>query len=389
MALVPFSYNLRSMFGRPSSTLLTILSIGATVAVLAGMLSLQQGFATMFAERGRDDMAVFLRPGAGSEGESAFRRDLAEILMKETPEIALGDDGQPLSSAELFLAVRRFKIDGGETNVPIRGVQPKTFDIHGDDLEIVEGRRFAPGSDEVIIGQGLVDRIRDCQLDDILVLNTVPFRVVGIFAAKGPHESEIWGDIDRFMEALDRGVYSRIIAELKPDTDVEALAARLEDDKRVPAKCLTERDYLTSQTTALSVTIVGLGIMLSVLMGLGAVFTGTNSMLSAIAARTREIGIMLSIGFRPWALFLSFLFEAVVIGALGGVVGCILVWPLNGIRTGTKNFQTFTEIAFAFRITPTVLTWSVGFAVLLGLFGGAIPAWRAARMAPTQALRRA
>lgn len=388
MALVPFSYNWRSLKARASSTSLTVLSIAATVAVLAFMLSLQQGFATMFAERGRTDLAVFLRPGANSEGESGFPRDRVDVLVKSLTEIQTDESGQPLASGEMFLAIRRFKRDGGETNVAFRGVQPATFAIHGDDFEITEGRNIQPGADELIVGASLVDRLRDCQLDDVLVVNTTPFRIVGHFVHKGPHASEIWGDAERLQEALERPAFSRVIAVLRPGTDIDALAQRLENDKRVPAKVLTERAYLVSQTSALSVTFVVIGTFLAVLMGIAAVFTGTNSMLAAVSARTHEIGILLSIGFRPHALFISFLLEAVLIGAIGGVVGCLLVLPLNGIQTGTMNMQTFSEIAFGFRITWVVLASAVGFAVLLGLVGGAVPAWRAARMTPTQALRR-
>lgn len=388
MALVPLSYNLRSLFVRKSSTLLTLFSIAATVAVLAGLLSLQQGFATMFAERGREDLAVFLRPGAISEGQSSFPRALADILIKGTPEFAEADDGQPLASGELFLAMRRFKLDGGETNVSIRGVQPKTFDIHGDDLTIIEGQALQPGFDEVIVGRRLVDRIRDCHVDDVLMINTTPFRVAGIFQAKGAYESEIWGDAERLMEALEQPRFNRVIAVLRPGTDVEAMAARLDDDQRVPASTLTERDYLSNQTSALSAAFEILGFFLATLMGIGAVFTGTSSMLAAVSSRTREIGIMMSLGFRPWALFASFLFESALIGILGGALGCLFVVPLNGIQTGTMNFATFSEVAFAFRITPKVLVIAVGFAMLLGILGGAIPARRAALMKPTEALRR-
>jgi len=388
MALVPLTYNLRSLFARRSSTLLTVFSVAATVAVLAGVISLQQGFQTLFAERGREDLAVLLRPGATSEGESSFPRDRAEILIKESPEFALTDDGRPLASGELFLAVRRFKESGGETNVPIRGVQPMTFAIHGDDLRITEGRGFEPGADEVIVGRGLVGRIRDCHVGDVLQLNTTPFRVVGIFESKGAFESEIWGDADRMMEALQRNGFSRVIATLTDPSELAPLAERLATDKRVPAKVLSEREYLTSQTSALSATLLLLGLFLALVMGTAAVFTGTNAMLSAITTRTHEIGILLSLGFRPWAVFLSFLLEAILLGLLGGALGCLVVLPLNGVRTGTMNFQTFTEFAFAFRATPTVLATSIGFALFLGIVGGAWPAWRAARLTPTQALRR-
>jgi ABC-type lipoprotein release transport system permease subunit len=387
MALVPFRYNFRSLWVRRSSTLLTICAIGATVAVLAGMLSLQQGFATMFAENGRDDLAIFLRKGATSEGESGLPREQTDLIQKETPEILQDAQGKPLASAEMYLAVRREKVDGGETNVAMRGVEAATFAVHGEALQILEGRRFTPGTDELIVGEKLVARIANCRVGDTLRINVTPFKIVGAFRGKGGYESEIWGDLDRLSEALQRPVRSRVIAKIQPGTDLAAIEARYTDDKRVQPKVQTERDYLQSQTKALSITFTAIGLFLSVLMGIAAVFTGTNAMLSAIAARTHEIGILQSIGFRPFAIFCAFLLEALLLGILGGVVGCALVLPFQGRETGTMN-QTFSEVVFAFRTTPTVMVAAIAFASLLGLVGGALPAFRAARMKPTQALRR-
>ena len=284
MALVPFRYNFRSLWVRRSSTLLTICAIGATVAVLAGMLSLQQGFATMFAENGRDDLAIFLRKGATSEGESGLPREQTDLIQKETPEILQDAQGKPLASAEMYLAVRREKVDGGETNVAMRGVEAATFAVHGEALQILEGRRFTPGTDELIVGEKLVARIANCRVGDTLRINVTPFKIVGTFRGKGGYESEIWGDLDRLSEALQRPVRSRVIAKIQPGTDLAAIEARYTDDKRVQPKVQTERDYLQSQTKALSITFTAIGLFLSVLMGIAAVFTGTNAMLSAIAA---------------------------------------------------------------------------------------------------------
>ena len=387
--LPPLGYHARSLFVRKSSTLLTVIGIGATVAVLAGVLALQQGFSTLFKQNGREDLAVFLRPGANSEGESAFPRDRAAIITKELPEVAKDASGVPLASGELYLAVRLRKVDGGETNVPIRGVQQGSFAIHADRLTIQPGgRRFQPGRDEVIVGKALADRIRGCQVGQRIQLNTASCEVVGVFELPGPYESEIWGDFDQLSPVLERPHFSRVVAQLVPGTDVKALSDRLEDDKRVPAKVMTEREYLSGQTQALSVTLIGLGVILAVVMGTAAVFTGINTMMSAVASRTHEIGVLLSIGFRPFSVFLGFMLEALLLGLLGGAVGCLLALPLHGVRTGTTNFQTFTEVAFAFRITPWVLGPAVIFAVALGLLGGAYPAWRAARLRPTEALRR-
>jgi putative ABC transport system permease protein len=352
------------------------------------VLALQQGFERLFSETGRDDVAVFLRPGAGSEGESGFTREHAETLIKGTPEIASDAQGQPLASGELYVAVRLRKHDGGETNVPVRGVQDLSFAIRGEQLRIVEGRRFTPGTDEVIVGTSLAQRIPSSKVGDVVVLNLTPFRVVGHFENDGPFASEMWGDLDRMTEALQRDGCSRVIAQLAADTNVKALRQRFESDKMTPAKVQTERQYLTTQTLALSGILVTLGGFLGFVMGLAAVFTGINSMLSAISARTHEIGVLLSIGFRPWSIFVAFLLESVLLGLLGGIVGCLMALPLNGVKTGTTNFQTFTEVAFAFRITSDVLVPAVLFALLLGVLGGLWPAWRASRMRPTEALRR-
>lgn len=388
MSLPPLPYHVRSLFVRRSATILTVTSIGATVAVLAGILALRSGFRALFETGGREDVVVFLRPGATSEGESTFDREQADILAKGLPQVRVGADGRPLAGAELYLAMRLKKTDGGETNVPIRGVTPATFAIRRGGVRIVEGTNFTPGEDEIIVGRPLSDRIRGARVGDVIRLNTTPFRVTGLFEADGPFASEIWGDLDRMAAALDRPVYSRVIAEVKPGTDVAALSERLESDKRVPAQVETEKAYLESQTTALSGVLQFLGVFLGIVMGAAAVFTGTNTMLAAVSARTHEIGILVSLGFRPAAVFAGFLFESLLLGALGGLAGCLMVLPLNGVRTGTTNFQTFTEVAFAFRVSPSVLAVAVAFAVGLGVAGGAWPAWRAARMTATAALRR-
>jgi putative ABC transport system permease protein len=385
--LPPLSYNLRSLFVRWPSTLLTVASIGATVAVIAGVLALEQGFSRLYQLGGRDDVLVFLRKGALAEGESVFPRERADILVKETPEVAIGEDDQPLAGAEVYLAVRQRKLDGGETNVPIRGVEPASFRIAGDRLRITQGRNLKPGNDEVIVGEALVGRIRNCELGQTITINTTPFKVVGVFAYDGPFRSEVWGDLDRMSQALQRPQPSRVVARMKPGTDVAALRARLDGERRVNCQVMTETTYLEKQTKMLSGILWGLGIFLGGIMGTAAVFTGTNTMLAAISARTHEIGVLVALGFRPGAVFLSFLFEALLLGVLGGVAGCLMVLPIHDIRTGTTNFQTFTEVAFAFQVTPTVLGIAVASAMFLGLVGGLWPAWKAANSDPVEALR--
>ncbi len=403
--LVPLSYNLRSLFVRKSSTLLTVMGIGATVAIVSGVIALQQGFASMFTAGGREDVAVFLRPGANNEGDSQFSRDRGLMLIKSVPEIEQGPSG-PMAAMEAYLAVLLAPSRGGVTNVPLRGVQPMTFQIRGPEVSIVEGRNFTPGTDELIVGKRLVGRIQNCEIGGVIELNKAPFRVVGVFEHVGQFGGEIWGDLDRLLSVMDRYGPNRVIAQLKPGTDIGApdpkdvmfsdnppaplpgsMAERLLNDPEVPAKVYSEEQFLASQTVMLTITLVGLSFALGVIMGLAAIFTATNTMLSAIAARTHEIGILLAMGYRPVPIFLSFMFEALVLGLIGGLAGCALAMPFNGIQAGTMNFQTFTEMAFAFRVTPLVLGFAVSFSLVLGLLGGAWPAWRAARLKPTVALR--
>ena len=403
--LVPFSYNLRSLVVRKTTTLLTVLGIGATVAIVAGVIALQQGFQSMFTSGGRDDVAVFLRPGATNEGDSQFSRDRGLKLIKSVPEIEVGESG-PLASMEAYLAVLLPPARGGVTNVPLRGVQPKTFEIRKDELRVVDGANFQPGHDELIVGSRLVGRIEGCSIGQVIALNKTPFRVVGVFEHPGQFGGEIWGDLDRVLAAMGRYGPNRVIAKLKPDTHIGApdpsevmfnddppeaepgtLAARLKNDPEVPAKVYTEEQFLASQTIFLTFILATLGMILGVIMGLAAVFTATNTMLSALAARTHEIGILLAMGFRPFSVFLSFMFEALVLGVIGGLAGCLMALPFNGMRAGTMNMQTFTEMAFAFRVTWVVLGVAISFSLMLGLLGGAWPAWRAARLKPTIALR--
>lgn len=395
--LVPISYNLRSLFVRKSATLLTVLGIGATVAIFSGVFALQQGFATMFTKVGREDVAVFLRPGATGETDSQFTRERGLRLIGTLPEIEQGPTG-PLAGMEMYFAALRDKVEGGKVNVPMRGVQPASFEIHGANLTIVEGRRFTPGTDEVIVGRKLVGRVRDFGLGDVITLNTTPFRVVGVFDHPGAHASEVWGDLDRMLETLDRLGPNRIIAKVVPGTLIgdpddedgppESLAMRLKEDKQVPAKVMSELEFLESQTQMLSIVLIGLGVALAAIMGVGALFTAVNTMLSALQSRVHEVGILLSVGFRPFPIFLAFMLESLVLCLLGGVAGCLMSLPFNGIETGTMNGQTFSEVAFAFRVTPTVLATAIAFSLALGLVGGLIPAWRAARMTATEALRR-
>ena len=389
MRLVPWSYPVRSLAVRWSSSLFSALGIAMTVAVLCGVFALRNGFEGLFAETGAEDVVVMLRPGATSEGESGIPLEKVQKFKKEIPEIALDDQGRPLAAGESYLALFLDRADGGgQVNAPIRGVEEATFAIHGGRLRIVEGRMFRFGANEIIVGKPLSTRIRGCRVGDKLLVNTTDFDVVGIFEYDGAYRSELWCDVVRMMDALDRDFFQRVVARVKPGTDVAALAARLKDDKQLGSDVKSERGYFASQTNLLGGVLVFLGVFLTTVLGVAAVFGATNTMLASIGARTREVGILRAIGFRPGAVLVAFLVEAALIGLGGGLLGCLIVLPINGVETGTMNWNSFTDTSFAFRVDAPLLGVAVGVAMLLGIFGGLAPAWRASHLPPVEALRR-
>ena len=272
--------------------------------------------------------------------------------------------------------------------MPVRGVEETSFRLQERELRIVTGRRPKLLADEVIVGAAVSRRMKGCRLGDTIFFNTTPFQVVGIFEHDGGYGSEIWAGVERVIEATRRAFRQRVVAQLKPGVDLAALSEALKKDKRLPVEVRSERAYFEAQTSANSTLLSVLATILTSLMGAAAVLGALNTMLAAVGGRTREVGILVTLGYRRFPVFVSFLIEAAAIGLIGGALGCLLVLPLNGIETSTTNWNTFTEAAFAFRVTLPLLGRSLLVAVVLGLLGGTIPAWRASRLLPTAALRR-
>lgn len=387
--LVPWSYPLRSMAVRWQASLFSALGIAMTIAVLCGVFALRNGFDALHSQTALEDAVVYLRMGATSEGESGIPLTDAEAL-KVRPEVMLDEKGAPLAAGESYLALFLEKADvaGALVNVPLRGVEAASFAIQGDLLRMVEGRKLSFGSDEIIVGRPLVGRIGGCRLGEDLVINTTPFRVVGIFEHEGVYRGEIWGDVERMAAALERPVRQRVIAKIRPGTDLEALAETLQSDKKLPSKVQSEQAYFESQTSMLDGVLSILGNLLAGILGVAAVLGAANTMLAAVGARTHEVGILRSLGFGRNAILISFLIEAALIGLAGGALGTLLVLPLNGIQTGTMNWNTFTETAFQFRVDAELLLTAIAIAVGLGLIGGFLPALRASRLEPVDAMRR-
>jgi putative ABC transport system permease protein len=387
--MVPLSYPLRNMIVRWQASLFSSLGIAMTIAVLCGVFALRNGFDALHSQTALEDAVIYLRMGATSEGESGIPLDQVEAF-KVRPEVALDDKGAPLAAGESYLALFLEKEDeaGSLVNVPLRGVEPASFAIQGTHLQIQEGRSITFGSDEIIVGRPLVGRIRGCRLGQDLVINTTPFRVVGIFEHDGVYRGEIWGDVERMSAALERPVRQRVIAKVKPGTDFAALKVELESDKKLPSRAQSEQAYFASQTSMLDGVLSVLGSLLAGILGIAAVLGAANTMLAAVGARTHEVGILRSLGFGRFAIMISFLVEAALIGLAGGVVGALIVLPLDGLQTGTMNWNTFTETAFSFQVDAKLLLVAITIAVTLGIVGGFLPAWRASRLNPVDAMRR-
>ncbi|MEQ8768531.1 MAG: FtsX-like permease family protein [Planctomycetota bacterium] len=388
MAL-PVSYNLRNLFVRRVATLMTAGGIACVVAVFIVVLALAEGFRQSVSKSGSPENAILLRDGATSELSSAIDVE-AFAMIRTLPGVAQDADGQPLATGEVVLVINHPKLDDGEpTNVSARGVSANVMEVRPE-VEIAEGRMFSPGSSEIIVGRALSQRIQDCQLGGVIRQVNRDWTVVGIFdAGDSAFESEIWGDVDVMRDAFKRRVYQSVTVRLENEGALEQIQARLADDPRLKTLQAKREDaYYEEQAGPLSEFITYLGTAICIVMAVGAIVGAVNTMYAAVANRRREIGTLLAIGFGPFSVFLSFLFECLLICFVGGVLGCLLAWPIDGVRTGTTNWQTFSEMAFPFRVTPELMGIGILFALLMGLVGGVLPAYRAARQPVVEALRR-
>jgi putative ABC transport system permease protein len=386
---IPISYNLRSLRQRPISTLATALGVALVVAVLIGALALAAGFQAAMVQTGSPDNALVMRVAADAEVSSAVSREAAGIL-RALPDVAAGPDGRPLVSQDMVVITnldRRGQT--GSSNVNVRGIDPAALTLRRD-VRVVEGRMFTPGTDEVIVGHRLPRRFAHTELGERLRFNQRDFTVVGHFEAGGSaFESEIWGDNAVLMPVLGREAFQSVTFRMRDPARLPQLERQLEADPRLGVEVRSEQAFYASQSQLLATVIRVAGLLVTLVMAVGAIFGAMNTMFAAVAARTREIGVLLTLGFSPRAVMLSFVLESVLLALLGGAMGCLLALPINGITTSTTNWSSFSEVAFAFRVTPAALTAGMIFAALMGLVGGLLPARRAARQPLAASLRAA
>jgi len=387
MAL-PILYNIESVRARWKTTIVAILGIAGTVGVFIAMLALARGFQAALVTSGSPRNAMLRRAGATMEMDSAITLEELRII-EDAPEVARGPAG-PLASPEVVVvAALPLKKSGTDANVQVRGLTPRALEVH-DNVRVVEGRFFQPGLFELVVGRNATNSYSGLALGDVVKLGGSSWTVVGIFDAGGSaFDSELWADADLLNPTYQRprGVSQTVVVRLQSENSLEAFKARMEGDPRMHARAERETEYYARASQAMTGLITVLGSMVAVVMGIGAVFAALNTMYSAVAERTREIATLRALGFGGVSIVVSFLFEAVFIAAVGGIIGCVAVLPINGLTTGTLNWQTFSHLAFAFRITPLLLAFGLGFALLMGVAGGLPPAVRAARLPVTVALR--
>ncbi|HEX5760115.1 MAG TPA: ABC transporter permease [Thermoanaerobaculia bacterium] len=389
--------NLATLRERRGAALATVFGVAGVVAVFVAVLSIGEGFRRTLATAGSEDTALVLRSGSDSEMMSVLLRDDAQIIgqapgVARAPLAAGGAAGAaaaPLASAELFVVVDVPKRSTGTpANVPLRGVQPAAFAAR-DDLKIVKGRMFDWGKNEVIAGEAAARQFA-VDVGSSMRWGQNEWQVVGLFAAGGAlWESELWCDVGVLQPAYRRGnSFQSVVAKLESPAAFDRFKSALTTDPRLDVKVQRQSEFYAEQSRAMTAIIQGLGTSIAVLMGIGAVFGALNTMYSAVAARTREIGTLRALGFGNGPVVASVLVESIVLSLLGGTLGALLAYfAFDGFRTSTMNFQTFSQVAFAFQVTPALLAQGIAYALVMGLLGGLFPAIRAARLPVATALR--
>ncbi|MEZ5319188.1 MAG: ABC transporter permease [Vicinamibacterales bacterium] len=380
--------SLRSLPRRLSASGVAVVGIAGVVVVLVAVLSIAEGFRAVMQGTGSPDRALIMRSGADSEMTSGLAGPMTELI-KQAPGI-VRDGQRPLASAELFVIIDLPKRSTGTSaNVPMRGVGPEAAEVR-QEFSIVEGRMFTFGTNEVIVGRGAAGQFAGLDVGSEIRSGQVSWRVVGTFETDGSvSETEIWCDARTLQGAYRRGnSYQTVLARLDSPETFQQFKDELTADPQLNVQVRREDEYYAGQSTQLTtlVRIVGFGI--AGLMSLGAIFGAILTMYMAVASRAREIATLRALGFNAFAVVTSVLVESLGLAALGGAAGGLLALVgFNGYQTSTINFQTFSQVAFAFRVTPQLLVMGLVFALFMGLIGGLLPALRAARLPISAALR--
>jgi putative ABC transport system permease protein len=383
---IPLAYNLRNLVVRKTSTLMTALGIALTVAILLAVLALVNGLRTTLGTSGDPLRIIVLRKGAESELTSLFvRSQLQDLKFKQG--IATGSDGQPLVSMEVITVINLANVDNANgVNVTVRGLPPAGIEMRKN-VRIVSGRWFNSGRREVVVGRSVASRFPDAHLGGKVRFGRGDWDIVGVMDADGgAQNSEIWGDSNQVSSDLQRiETMSSVLIAARDEVTASALINDISSDQRLETTAVSEKEYYAQQTVS-AAPIEFTGIFVAMIMAVGSSFAAMNTMYAAVARRAKEIGTLRVLGFSRGSIMTSFFLESVLLSGLGGLLGCLLVLPLNGITTAVGN-ANFSETAFNFRVTPEIMAIGIVFAVVLGTIGGLLPARMASRKEILTALR--
>jgi putative ABC transport system permease protein len=378
MAL-PIKYNISNVFVRWRSTLATILGVALVVAVYVMVQALAVGLESSSANTGAEGNLLVMRKGAPAESSSQVT--LAQVrTIQYLDGVARDRSGQPLVSPDVLILINLPRRENrGEANILIRGVGPKGKELRPQ-MNLLEGRWFRPGLREVVISKRLSGRFANTGIGETFKTGGHNLTVVGHFdAGTSAFDSEIWMDGDESRSLFDRENYSSLLIKASDPLSATNLMNRIEKDKTLSLKVIDEVEFYKSQTkTAKPIRFIGKA--LAIAMSIGAVFSAMNTMYASVGARTREVGTLRVLGFRRRTIMVSFLLEGILLAMVGGALGCVLSLPMNGLATGTMSFENFSEVVFAFRITPLLIMKGMIFSAIVGLVGSFFPALRAARM---------
>lgn len=386
---IPISYNIRNLIVRRTTTIMTALGIALTVAVLLSVLALVEGLRTAFKTSAHPLNILVMRKGSTAELNSSVSRAMYQD-MRLKPGIARNAKGDPMVSLEMIQIVNLPRVDAPEgANVTIRGVLPVGVEIRPD-LKLANGRWFETGKREIVVGKSIAERFPDAQLGRKLKFARGEWEVVGVMdGGRSAVNSEIWGDVNQMSADYNRSeVLSSALIRAEDPVAMQALMNDLSADPKLNALAKSEQSYFDAQRVS-AAPLQFLGVFVSIIMAVGSCFAAMNTMYAAVARRAKEIGTLRVLGFSRVSILTSFLGESVLLALLGGVLGCLLVLPLNNITTGIGNFITFSEISFNFAVTPVIMAVGVAFALVLGALGGLFPARNAARKEILAALREA
>jgi putative ABC transport system permease protein len=385
---IPLKYSVRNLFARRLTSALTIGGVALVVFVFAGVMMMAYGLKHALVSSGSPDNVVVIRQSSGSEMSSFVTREQAGII-RTTPEIAIDTDGKPLVEGETVVIINKGR--RGEihkmANITLRGIGPKSMAIRKN-AKLTEGRMFETGKAELIAGKKSSQRFEGCGLGETIVIGNMPWTVVGIFEAQGSAiESEIWGDVNLVMPAVDRPTFSSMVFRMSDPKQFIPMRSRVTADPRMTIDMKPENVYYDEQTQATTTFIKVLGYAVSVIFSLGAVIGAMITMYGSVANRTKEIATMRALGFKRRSVLGVFLVEAIVIAIAGGIIGLVAASFLQIISISMINFNTFSEVAFNFSLSPSIILSVLIFALVMGILGGFLPAVRASRLKIIEALR--